>query len=44
VKTLVRNHFDEFVNQQDLNIAVVNFAPEFVDHGTLGNATRSARR
>jgi predicted SnoaL-like aldol condensation-catalyzing enzyme len=30
----VRNHFEEFVNRKNLNIADVNFAPEFVDHGT----------
>lgn len=30
----VRDHFDEFVNRKNLDIADVNFAPEFVDHGT----------
>jgi predicted SnoaL-like aldol condensation-catalyzing enzyme len=34
MKLFVRNHFEEFVNRQNLNIADVNFAPEFVDHGT----------
>lgn len=34
MKAFVRNHFEEFVNRQNLNIADVNFAPEFVDHGT----------
>jgi uncharacterized protein YbjT (DUF2867 family)/predicted SnoaL-like aldol condensation-catalyzing enzyme len=34
MKHFVRNHFDEFVNKKNLNIADVNFAPEFVDHGT----------
>ena len=26
-------HFEEFVNRQNLDIADVNFAPDFVDHG-----------
>jgi predicted ester cyclase len=30
----VRNHFEQFVNQQNLDIAYVNFAPSFVDHGS----------
>lgn len=34
MKSFVRNHFEEFVNRQNLDIADVNFAPEFVDHGT----------
>jgi predicted ester cyclase len=34
VKEFVRNHFEEFVNHKNLNIADVNFAAEFVDHGT----------
>ncbi len=33
MKAFVRNHFEEFVNRKNLNIADVNFAPEFVDHG-----------
>jgi predicted SnoaL-like aldol condensation-catalyzing enzyme len=33
MKEFVRNHFEEFVNRKNLNIADVNFAPEFVDHG-----------
>ncbi|MGH9775872.1 MAG: ester cyclase [Candidatus Acidiferrales bacterium] len=34
MKEFVRKHFEEFVNWKNLNIADVNFAPEFVDHGT----------
>jgi len=34
MKRFVRNHFEEFVNRKNLDIADVNFAPEFVDHGT----------
>jgi predicted SnoaL-like aldol condensation-catalyzing enzyme len=33
MKVFVRNHFEEFVNRKNLDIADVNFAPEFVDHG-----------
>ncbi len=33
-KQFVRNHFEEFVNRKNLDIGKVNFAPEFVDHGT----------
>jgi predicted SnoaL-like aldol condensation-catalyzing enzyme len=34
LKEFVRNHFEEFVNRKNLNIADRNFAPEFVDHGS----------
>lgn len=34
MKEFVRNHFEEFVNRKNLSIAEVNFAPEFVDHGS----------
>lgn len=34
MKQFVKNHFEEFVNRKNLDIADVNFAPEFVDHGT----------
>lgn len=34
VKEFVRNHFEEFVNRKNLDIADVNFAPEFEDHGS----------
>jgi predicted ester cyclase len=34
MKQFVRNHFEEFVNRKNLAIADVNFASEFVDHGT----------
>ncbi len=33
MKQFVRSHFEEFVNRKNLDIADVNFAPEFVDHG-----------
>jgi uncharacterized protein YbjT (DUF2867 family)/predicted SnoaL-like aldol condensation-catalyzing enzyme len=33
MKTFVKNHFEEFVNRKNLNIADVNFAKEFQDHG-----------
>ena len=34
MKAFVRNHFEEFVNRKNLDIGKVNFAPEFVDHGS----------
>lgn len=34
MKQFVRNHFEEFVNRKNLDIAYVNFAPEFLDHGS----------
>jgi hypothetical protein len=33
MKEFVRNHFEEFVNRENLDIADLNFAPEFADHG-----------
>ncbi len=33
MKDFVRKHFEEFVNRKNLDIADVNFAPEFQDHG-----------
>ena len=33
MKQFVRNHFEDFVNNQNLAIADVNFAANFVDHG-----------
>jgi predicted SnoaL-like aldol condensation-catalyzing enzyme len=33
MKSFVRDHFEEFVNRQNLAIGNVNFAPEFVDRG-----------
>jgi predicted SnoaL-like aldol condensation-catalyzing enzyme len=33
MKRFVRDHFEEFVNRRNLDIADRNFAPEFVDHG-----------
>jgi len=34
LKQFIRNHFEEFVNRQNLDIADVNFAKDFVDHGS----------
>ena len=34
MREFVKNHFEEFVNRKNLEIGNVNFAPEFVDHGT----------
>jgi uncharacterized protein YbjT (DUF2867 family)/predicted SnoaL-like aldol condensation-catalyzing enzyme len=34
MKQFVRDHFNEFVNKQNLAIADVNFAPGFQDHGS----------
>ncbi len=34
MKQFVRNHFEEFVNRKNLDIADVNFSPAFVDHGS----------
>jgi len=34
MKAFIRNHFEEFVNRKNLDIADVNFALEFVDHGS----------
>jgi predicted ester cyclase len=33
MKAFIRNHFEQFVNQKNLDIADVNFAGDFVDHG-----------
>jgi predicted ester cyclase len=32
-REFIRNHFEEFVNNRNVNIGNVNFAPDFVDHG-----------
>ena len=34
MKEFVRNHFEEFVNRKNIGIGDLNFAPEFVDHGS----------
>jgi predicted ester cyclase len=34
MKDFVRRHFEEFVNRKNLHIGEVNFAPNFVDHGS----------
>jgi predicted SnoaL-like aldol condensation-catalyzing enzyme len=34
MKVFVTDHFEEFVNRKNLDIADVNFAPEFQDHGS----------
>jgi predicted SnoaL-like aldol condensation-catalyzing enzyme len=33
-KAFVRDHFEQFVNQRNIDIGKVNFAPEFIDRGT----------
>jgi hypothetical protein len=33
MKDFIRNHFEQFVNQKNLDIVDVNFAAEFIDHG-----------
>ncbi len=34
MKAFIENHFEEFVNRKNLDVADVNFAADFVDHGT----------
>ena len=34
MKQFIRKHFEEFVNRRNLEVADVNFAPDFVDHGS----------
>jgi predicted ester cyclase len=33
LKRFIRNHFEDFVNRQRPDVADLNFAPDFVDHG-----------
>jgi predicted ester cyclase len=33
MKSFVRQHFEDFVNRRKLEVADVNFASDFVDHG-----------
>ena len=33
MKAFIRDHFEQFVNRKNLDIADENFAPDFVDHG-----------
>ena len=33
LKEFVRNHWEELINRKNLNIADVNFAPEYEEHG-----------
>jgi len=33
MKTFISNHFEEFVNRKNLDVADVNFSDDFVDHG-----------
>jgi predicted ester cyclase len=33
MKEFIRNHFEEYVNRNNLRIGQANFAPGFVDHG-----------
>jgi predicted SnoaL-like aldol condensation-catalyzing enzyme len=34
LKAFVRDHFEQFVNEKNIHIGDVNFAPEFVDRGS----------
>jgi len=34
MRKFVRDHFEEFVNRKNLEIGNLNFAADFVDHGT----------
>ena len=42
-KTFVRNHFEEFVNRRNISIGLVNFSPDFVDHGARRTRGHGAR-
>ena len=33
-KDFVRGHFEDFVNRKQIEVGDLNFAPEFVDHGS----------
>jgi|GEM_PF-775304 len=33
MKQFIRDHFEDFVNRKRLDVADVNFAPDFIDHG-----------
>jgi predicted ester cyclase len=33
MKSFIRNHFEQFVNLKNLDVADVNFAAGFIDHG-----------
>jgi hypothetical protein len=33
-KSFVRQHFDDFVNKQDLSAADRNFSPDYQEHGS----------
>lgn len=33
-REFIREHFEEFVNKKNLQVGHVNFAPDFVDHGS----------
>ena len=33
-KSFVRNHFEEFVNRKNLDVADKNFAPDYREHGS----------
>jgi predicted ester cyclase len=33
MKAFIRGHFEDFVNQKKIEIADINFAPDFIDHG-----------
>jgi len=35
-KAFIINHFEEFVNKKNASIALINFAPDFLDHDEMG--------
>ena len=43
IKNFIRDHFEQFVNRQNLGIADINFAKDFVDHGADVPARPAAR-
>jgi hypothetical protein len=43
MKAFIRDHFEQFVNRKNLDIADANFTPDFVDHGADGAAGYAAR-
>lgn len=38
MKEFVRNHFEDFVNKQKSEVALLNFSPDFLDHDEPGGA------
>jgi predicted ester cyclase len=38
MKTFVRHHFEDFVNRQKSEVALINFSEDFLDHDEPGGA------